>query len=53
MTMLNENMFIEMDIPDLIPDVIPKERKPSEPMEEYGEEFEEEKIGVELSIVNF
>ncbi len=34
MTLPNELLFREIDVPDLIPDVIPKERKPSGPMEE-------------------
>ncbi len=42
MTLLNELMFREIDVPELIPDVIPKERKPSGPMEEPDVEFEEE-----------
>ncbi len=42
MTLLNELLFREIDLPDLIPDVIPKERKPSGPMEEPDVEFEED-----------
>ncbi len=42
MTLLNELLFREIDLPDLIPDVIPKERKPSGPMEEPNVEFEED-----------
>ena len=44
MTLLNELMFREIDVPDLIPDVIPKERKPSGPMEEPNVEFEEDNL---------
>ena len=45
MTLQNELMFREIDVPDLIPDVIPKERKPLGPMEEPDVEFEEEDVG--------
>ena len=52
MTLLNELMFREIEIPDLIPDVIPKERKPSDPMEEPDIEFEEDNVGkADLSII--
>ncbi len=44
MTLLNELMFREIDVPELIPDVIPKERKPSGPMEEPDVEFEEDNL---------
>ncbi len=44
MTLLNELMFREIDLPDLIPDVIPQERKPSGPMEESDVEFEEDNV---------
>jgi len=44
MTLLNEIMFREMDLPDLLPDVIPKERKPSGSPEEPDIEFEEEDV---------
>ena len=42
MTLLNELMFREMDLHDLIPDVIPKERKPLDSPEEPDIELEEE-----------
>jgi len=45
MTLLNELMFREIDVSDLIPDVIPQERKPSGPMEESDVEFEEDGMG--------
>ncbi len=45
MALLNELMFREIDVPDLIPDVIPKEREPSGPMEEPDVEFEEDNVG--------
>ncbi len=45
MALLNELMFREIDVPDLIPDVIPKEREPSGPMEEPDVEFEEDIVG--------
>jgi len=52
MTLLNELFFREIDRPDLIPDVIPKERKPSGPMEEPDEEFEEDNVGkTDLTII--
>jgi len=52
MTLLNELMFREIDVPELIPDVIPKERKPSGPMKEPYEEFEEDNIGkTDLTII--
>ncbi len=44
MTLLNELMFREMDLPDLLPDVIPKERKPLDSPEEPDIEFEEEDV---------
>jgi len=44
MTLLNELLFREIDLPDLIPDVIPKEREPSDPMEEPDVEFEEDNV---------
>ncbi len=44
MTLLNELMFREMDLPDLLPDVIPKERKPSGSPEKPNIEFEEEDV---------
>jgi len=44
MTLLNELMFREMDLSDLIPDVIPKERKPLDSPEEPDIEFEEEDV---------
>ncbi len=52
MTLLNELLFREIDLPDLIPDVIPKERKPSGPMEESDVEFEEDNVGkTDLTII--
>ncbi len=52
MTLLNELLFREIDLPDLIPDVIPKERKPSGPMEEPDVEFEEDNVvKTDLSII--
>jgi len=44
MTLLNELLFQEIDLPDLIPDVIPKEREPSDHMEEPDVEFEEDNV---------
>jgi len=44
MTTLNELMFREINVPELIPDIIPKERQPSCPVEESDEEFEEENV---------
>ncbi len=44
MTLLNELLFREIDLPDLIPDVIPEERKPSGPMEEPDVEFKEDNV---------
>jgi len=44
MTLLNELLFREIDLPDLIPDVIPKEREPSGPKEEPDVEFEEDNV---------
>ncbi len=52
MTLLNELLFREIDLPDLIPDVIPEERKPSGPMEEPDVEFEEDNVvKTDLSII--
>ncbi len=52
MTLLNELLFREIYLPDLIPDVIPKERKPSGPMEEPDIEFEEDNVGkTDLTII--
>jgi len=42
MALLNELMFREIDLPDLLPDVIPKGRKPLDSPEEPDIEFEEE-----------
>ncbi len=44
MTLLNELVFREIDLPDLIPDVIPKERKPLDSPEEPDIEIEEEDV---------
>ncbi len=44
MTLLNEFLLREIDLPDLIPDVIPEERKTSGPMEEPDVEFEEDNV---------
>ncbi len=46
MTLPNELMIIEIDVPELIPDVVPKERQPSGPMEEPDVEYEEENLGM-------
>ncbi len=52
MTLLNELLFREIDLPDLIPDVIPEERKPSGPMEEPDVEFKEDNVvKTDLSII--
>ncbi len=52
MTLLNELLFREIDIPDLIPDVIPEERRPSGPMDEPDVEFEEDNVvKTDLSII--
>ncbi len=52
MTLLNELLFREIDLPELIPDVIPEERKPSGPMEEPDVEFEEDNVvKKDLSII--
>ncbi len=52
MTLLNELLFREIDLPELIPDVIPEERRPSDPMEEPDVEFEEDNVvKTDLSII--
>jgi len=52
MTLLNELLLREIDLPDLIPDVIPEERKPLDSPEEPDIEFEEDNVGkTDLTII--
>ena len=41
---LQELIYREVELPEIIPDVIPEERKPSGPMEEPDIEYEDDEV---------
>ena len=41
---LQELIYREIELPEIIPDVIPEERKPSGPMEESEVDYEDDEV---------